>query len=498
MIKKVIVLVFVSFFVMSGLIVLNENNQNYNISNNNVKLDTLSTNNIISENPIKIYHIQYMPKRVINGAYTHALFSQLFISYNGNIYYANGSNIVNQYNKTLLSFPSTYVFTALSIYQSNLYIAFTNGEVYVYNFTLSNDYYVNSYSSASIYFGNNSLFVFYNGILTYYSIIYSSVDNAYVVKDISNIILFTNNPKFNWDSSSNGNYINMLIEGNAGDAQTYFYMIQKNPFELYYSDTYGNVIQAENNSYSANNFTFFDKSSYGFFNNNLFSTINWNLQYSSMSTSMQYSNNYLIPFTINQSSLGSNTSNFFPTSLIGYKYNTFFSKVGNEVNPTLYYLNISEDITSNSKLDVIFGNNFTYIISYSQKEIFVFSFKEYLLNVKSYNILNNQIQNYFSFNGIIYTGYSNSFVLDTFPQILLPLNTSTYYYNGSAITIIQSDFSGSGSNLYYNLSIYYQEIKPASIPLYDIFTYMYPISIIGLFVGMGSFIFVIKKRGYKI
>ena len=119
-----------------------------------------------------------MPKRVINGAYTHALFSQLFISYNGNIYYANGSNIVNQYNKTLLSFPSTCVFTALSIYQSNLYIAFTNGKVYVYNFTLSNDYYVNSYSSASIYFGNNSLFVFYNGILTYYSIIYSSVDNA--------------------------------------------------------------------------------------------------------------------------------------------------------------------------------------------------------------------------------------------------------------------------------------------------------------------------------
>ena len=48
------------------------------------------------------------------------------------------------------------------------------------------------------------------------------------------------------------------------------------------------------------------------------------------------------------------------------------------------------------------------------------------------------------------------------------------------------------------LSIYYQEIKPASIPLYDIFTYMYPISIIGLFVGMGSFIFIIKKRGYKI
>jgi hypothetical protein len=27
---------------------------------------------------------------------------------------------------------------------------------------------------------------------------------------------------------------------------------------------------------------------------------------------------------------------------------------------------------------------------------------------------------------------------------------------------------------------------------------MYPISIIGLFVGMGAFIFIIKKRGYKI
>ena len=35
MIKKVIALIFVSFFVMSGLTVLTENNQNYNIFENN-------------------------------------------------------------------------------------------------------------------------------------------------------------------------------------------------------------------------------------------------------------------------------------------------------------------------------------------------------------------------------------------------------------------------------------------------------------------------------
>ena len=150
----------------------------------------------------------------------------------------------------------------------------------------------------------------------------------------------------------------------------------------------------------------------------------------------------------------------------------------------------------NSETYIINGNSNLIIVN--QNNVYVYPLHTYNLNVKSYNKLNNQIQDYFSMNGIIYTGYSNSIIVSNLPNTLIPLNTSTYYYNGSAITIIQSDFTGSGSNLYYNLSIYYQEIKPASIPLYDIFTYMYPISIIGLFVGMGAFIFVIKKRGYKI
>jgi hypothetical protein len=167
-------------------------------------------------------------------------------------------------------------------------------------------------------------------------------------------------------------------------------------------------------------------------------------------------------------------------------------------NITQIYLPIgSGNTVFNTLTYIINGNKNLYIVNNNQVYVYEYG-HNYNLNVKSYNLENNQIQNYFSLNGIIYTGYSNSFSFTQFPQTLIPLNTSTYYYNGSAITIIQSDFTGSGSNLYYNLSIYYQEIKPASIPLYDIFTYMYPISIIGLFVGMGSFIFIIKKRGYKI
>ena len=41
--KKVIALVFVSFFVMSGITVLTENNQNYNISTNNINSFTSSS-----------------------------------------------------------------------------------------------------------------------------------------------------------------------------------------------------------------------------------------------------------------------------------------------------------------------------------------------------------------------------------------------------------------------------------------------------------------------
>lgn len=496
MLRKIIAIVLVSFFIMTGLSVLNQGNQNYNIfeNSNQIKTDTISSNNIIIKNPNKIYHIQYMPKRVINGTYTHALFSQLFISYNGNIYYANGSNIVNQYNKTLLTFPSSYVFTVLSIYKTNLYIAFTNGNIYVYNFSQDKNYFVDTISSNSVYFGNNSLFVFLNGIIYYYTLFYSSVDNKYILSKSSSIVLFTNSPEYNWDSSSNGNYINMLIEGNSGDDQTYFYMIQKNPFELYYSDTYGYAIQAENNSYSANNFTFFDRSSYGFFNNNLFSTINYDNQYSSMSTAMENSNNYLIPFTINQSSLGANTSYFFPNALVGYTYNTFFENIGNMVNPTLFEYNISENINSGSRLDIIFGINNTYFISYSQKEIFVFNNNIYNLNVKSFNLNDFQINNYFLFKGNIYSGSSINFIINSFPAIITPLNTTQYFYNGSAITITQSDFTGSGSNLYYNLTIYYGfgnvQSTITSNSLYLIILYVV--------IGLGLAIFVIASVRYRI
>ena len=142
MLRKIIAIVLVRFFIMTGLAGLNQGNQNYNILHNNqIKTDTLASNNIIVRNPAKIYHILYMPKRTINSSYTDSLFSQTFISYNGNIYYANGSSIVNQFNNSLLNFPSSMIITALSIYKTNLYISFTDGDIYVYNFSQNKDFF---------------------------------------------------------------------------------------------------------------------------------------------------------------------------------------------------------------------------------------------------------------------------------------------------------------------------------------------------------------------
>jgi hypothetical protein len=127
-------------------------------------------------------------------------------------------------------------------------------------------------------------------------------------------------------------------------------------------------------------------------------------------------------------------------------------------------------------------------------EVYIYPLYTYNLNVKSFNLNNIQINNYFLLNGQIYTGFSDNFVISDFPIIITPLNTTNYFYNGSAISITNSDFSGSGNNLYYNLSIYYGfgnvQSTITSNSLYLIILYVV--------IGLGLAIFVIASVRYRI
>ena len=87
MIKKVIALIFVSFFVMSGLTVLTENNQNYNISENNqINSFTISSS--------QSNYFNYSISQSITYSSSISSGGQTFISYNYSLYYINGSNIM--------------------------------------------------------------------------------------------------------------------------------------------------------------------------------------------------------------------------------------------------------------------------------------------------------------------------------------------------------------------------------------------------------------------
>ena len=493
MIKKVIALVFVSFFVMSGLTVLNENNQNYNIFENNINSFTSS-----SFSPLT-----YSINQSITFSKSISSSNQIFGCYNNVLYYINTTNIMsfNLSNQkisiflTLINQPYQ-----LEIYNNYMIISYGKGSgdessslINIYNFSskiLYNFDLTNLYNYTQFAMINNNMYmagIYYTGI-TIYSIILnpistntiatisiSQADNQFAVAGYNNNVIFASNSNnyggpyplnqlaylniltesINTSTSNSGNYFGNIYSiidlGNYGILGSQSYFIRDN-------NTAGTT-QYSFNPYDSG--LFFSDSNY----KNLFIPINSSNNVFSKLPTLNNNSNYQY-FCDN----GTLKCVYLP---IGSSNNIF--------NSLTYIIN------GNKNLFIVNNNN-----------LYVYPFYKYYLDIKSFNKFNNQIKNYFLYNGKIYNDFSNNFIFSTFPQIFSPLNTSTYYYNGSAIIIIQSDFSGSGSNLYYNLSIYYNQVQAPSIPLYNIFTYMYPISIIGLFVGMGAFISTIKKRGYKI
>jgi hypothetical protein len=476
---------------MSGLTILTENNQNYNISTNNINSFTSS-----SFSPYDF---------IINKSITYSSgissAGQTFGCYDNSLYYIYGDSITQfnfQSDKINVFISLTSQPRQLEIYNNFMIIGYGSGNTGVYS-SLFNIY---NFSSNSLYTGNFSYDYYYLQFAIINGVNIFSIDangEIYNCKVNFNPLSLTKISSISIDAygnqmtiSANNNNLMFAINGGGGHYplnQFGYYTVNSASLNSSIScsaDDFGNIY----NISDLGNYGILGSQSYYITNKNTGGTTAYS--YGVYSTYLSFADS-------------SYDENFIPINITNYA----FTKLPVLVNNSNYqefcyngkivsvYLPIGSGNTIfNTNSYIVKGNSNLIIIV--NNEVYVYPLHTYNLNVKSYNTLNNQIQDYFSLNGIIYTGYSNSFSFSQLPQTLIPLNTSTYYYNGSAITIIQSDFSGSGSNLYYNLSIYYQEIKPATIPLYDIFTYIYPISIIGLFVGMGAFIFTIKKRGYKI
>jgi hypothetical protein len=487
MIKKVIALVFVSFFVMSGLTVLNENNQNYNISINNINSFTSS-----SFSPY-----DFSINKSIS--YTSGISSsgQTFGCYDNSLYYIYGDSIT-QFNFKTNKISTFFSFTSqpkqIEIYNNYMIIGYGSGSISLFN--------IYNFSSNILYTGNFSY--------DYYFLQFAVINQVNTISILTNGYIYNCKIEFNPFSSSkisdisidtdvnqiaySGYNNNLIFAVNGGSGN---YPLNQFGF-LNVGDSTLNTTTSNSGDYFGNIYDIIDlgntallgSQSYYITDKNVAGTTSFS--YNAYATGIYFSDsNYNINF------IPINITNYAFTKLPVLVNNSNYQEFCYNGKIVSVYLPIgSGNTVFNSATYIINGNSNLIIVN--KNNVYVYPLFTYNLNVKSFNLNNIQITNYFLLNGQIYTGYSDNFIISDFPTSLTPLNTTNYFYNGSSITIIQSDFTGSGSNLYYNLSIYYQEIKPASIPLYDIFTYMYPISIIGLFVGMGAFIFIIKKRGYKI
>ena len=496
MLRKIIAIVFVSFFIMSGLTVLTENNQNYNIVGNNINSFTSS-----SFNPY-----DFSINKSISYSSGLSSSGQVFGCYDNSLYYIYGSTI-SQFNfktdkvNTFLSFSSQprqieiynnymiigYGSGSLSISSElvNIY-NFSNNKLYTFNFTNDYNYLQFSMNNSKMIISEinlNSIYIYYLtlspitltlkntlSILTSYG---SYSVNQLIMSGYNNNIIFSSTfPNINNPSE------NILYQFAYTDLR----------FESLNSSITIHHIQSE----PFNNIL--DFGNCGILNSQSYYITNKNTGGSTTYTNNQYSSSlYFVDSNYKNSFIPINTTNYVFTKLPVLANNSNYQEFYYNGNLTYVYLPIgSGNTVFNTQTYIINGNNNLIIVN--NNNMYVYPLYTYNLNVKSYNSLNNQIQNYFSLNGIIYTGYSNSFSFTQLPQILIPLNTSTYYYNGSEITIIQSDFTGSGSNLYYNLTIYYNSDNVQSTitsnSLYLIILYVV--------IGLGLAIFVIASVRYRI
>ena len=507
MIKKVIALVLLSFFVMTGLSVLNQGNQNYNISENYInsfvvpssksivnltyisdfKLSNLYYNNASITIPCQEISYTYPKPNLYSASYESNLY--YFGYYNSNYYiykYSLLSNSISQFVK--LNFTPQN----LGIYSGYLYISpFRSCNVLIINLNTNNSEYLvnptNNIRPAPDLFYNGSIISMDDASITIYNITNKVIVNSYNFG--TSITDFGN-----WES---GNYLFGSIE-ELSNSINYIWNFNLKDFGQAPITTNSN---GEYPIFSYNNYSYIP-ASYDGSNYLTSSTVNEFTANSSvylpfMLSATDYDNFSFSPYNFYASSLGNKSINFYPHFINGYKDNTFLYST---LNNQKYYMSLPFNFSSSNTYFLAQGKAYLYMINPYNDMVYIFrnpAGELYHLTVNSYNSLANPIHNYLLFNGKLEN--TNINIITSYPCVptIIPLNYSTYYYNGSKIIITSSDYTGS-FNKYYNLSIYYNQVQAPSIPLYDIFTYMYPISIIGLFVGMGAFVFAIKKRGYKI
>ena len=493
MLRKIIAIVLVSFFIMTGLAVLNQGNNNYNIAENNINSFVDSS----SFSPINYTlndSITYSSAGTLG--YDISASAQSFICYDNSLYFINGNSIMqlNVISNTLKTFISTSSQSRqLEIYNNYMIIGYGSGNhaitsnlFQIYDFSTNKLYNITvatAYNYMQFAMNNNNMYIAgitTSGYIYIYSISLStdsttlvtsigidSVSNQLSVAGFGDNFIFAINVNTCLQQLGYANIITQSLNSSINDGTV------ANFGSLYYIIDLGNYGLLGSQSWYVNNNNGGGSTQYSF-----------NAYDSGLFFSDSNYNKFYLPFYANY--------NFTKLPI----YDSVYQEFCYDNSIKYLYLPIgSGNTVFNSATYIISGVNNLFIVNKNNVYVYQQNPPHYILTVKSYNTLSDEINNYLLFNGQLTTG--SILINETYPCVptILPLNYSNYQYNGNKIIVSPSDYSGS-FNKYYNVSIYYSNFNGnssntiTSNSLYLIILYVV--------IGLGLAIFVIASVRYRI
>ena len=228
------------------------------------------------------------------------------------------------------------------------------------------------------------------------------------------------------------------------------------------------------------------------------------VSYPNLNNSLQITKSYYVSFSNAQTTtfLNTTTDNTGTTTGFLYNNNNFYSP-SNIIPSLLYYYfnplnstlilhdNVYIELTNLLQINSLdfspqFYLNSNYQVVYTAN---------FIININSFSGTGVSINNYYLYNGQITT---NSYLNDSIPLNILPLNYSSFQWNKGHIIIYQNDYnSKNGVNYYYNISIYYSSIAPTFSNPYNLSSYIFPMSVLTFFILGGIIIYGKFKYGGK-
>jgi hypothetical protein len=280
-----------------------------------------------------------------------------------------------------------------------------------------------------------------------------------------------------------------------------YYSILNNKMNIntVYSPTESNIY---GNYWNIYNSYVYSKENHDNYIINMYNYNSYDISGQSINSTSIYLSNYSAIFTVPSYGYSLKSNSAFSISENSYYYNTL-NEIG--VNQNLiynhgkfYYNNItynSSYIPNNLQYQSFYFQN-GYIYFVDNGNLMSFQVNQFSIQVKSYSSIGTEINNYFLYNGNIYT---KEYLNNTINIRILPLNYSVYYWTNGYIYINQSNPSFHSGIFYsYIVSIYYSQSQSAPQSPFSISTYIYPISML-FFFFMCSILIIgyIKYGGNK-